>query len=444
MEERATTLTSNSAAKSLQRHYSYSRKQKSLGLLCTKYSPPPLSVSPNSFTSQFELVWCSFLSLYDREGIESICLDDATSKLGVERRRIYDIVNVLESIGMLARTAKNKYAWKGFGGIPRALEELMAEEGPTKGSLNGSVDGSCVKELEDDDDDESLSNPNTGSQNDKSDASMPSVSASSRADSRREKSLGLLTKNFVKLFVCTDVNMHSLDEAASLLLGDGRNSAILKSNIFIFALSIAWNLEEFENFGLLTELFLIKYPAAKVRRLYDIANVLSSMNLIEKTHTSDTRKPAFRWLGPKPKSDVGTASVLEIKDPKKRMFGTDITNTIHDGSKGSSSVKRDSNCMAKVQKLYKQESLVGESNGSKLKESRQIQHYQFGPFAPVDASKGDAPESRKVKQPQDWDSFASKFRPHYQNQALRDLFSHYIEAWNTWFYEVAEKKPTGS
>ncbi|PKI78050.1 hypothetical protein CRG98_001670 [Punica granatum] len=411
MEERATTLTSNSAAKSLQRHYSYSRKQKSLGLLCTKYSPPPLSVSPNSFTSQFELVWCSFLSLYDREGIESICLDDATSKLGVERRRIYDIVNVLESIGMLARTAKNKYAWKGFGGIPRALEELMAEEGPTKGSLNGSVDGSCVKELEDDDDDESLSNPNTGSQNDKSDASMPSVSASSRADSRREKSLGLLTKNFVKLFVCTDVNMHSLDEAASLLLGDGRNSAILKT---------------------------------KVRRLYDIANVLSSMNLIEKTHTSDTRKPAFRWLGPKPKSDVGTASVLEIKDPKKRMFGTDITNTIHDGSKGSSSVKRDSNCMAKVQKLYKQESLVGESNGSKLKESRQIQHYQFGPFAPVDASKGDAPESRKVKQPQDWDSFASKFRPHYQNQALRDLFSHYIEAWNTWFYEVAEKKPTGS
>lgn len=35
----------------------------------------------------------------------------------------------------------------------------------------------------------------------------------------------------------------------------------------------------------------------KIRRLYDIANVLSSLRLIEKTHVSETRKPAFRWLG---------------------------------------------------------------------------------------------------------------------------------------------------
>lgn len=34
-----------------------------------------------------------------------------------------------------------------------------------------------------------------------------------------------------------------------------------------------------------------------MRRLYDIANVLSSLRLIEKTHVSDSRKPAFRWLG---------------------------------------------------------------------------------------------------------------------------------------------------
>ena len=35
----------------------------------------------------------------------------------------------------------------------------------------------------------------------------------------------------------------------------------------------------------------------KVRRLYDIANVLTSLNLITKVHLKPTRKPGFQWLG---------------------------------------------------------------------------------------------------------------------------------------------------
>jgi len=35
----------------------------------------------------------------------------------------------------------------------------------------------------------------------------------------------------------------------------------------------------------------------KIRRLYDIANVLHSIGLIEKTHMLTNRKPAFRWIG---------------------------------------------------------------------------------------------------------------------------------------------------
>ena len=40
--------------------------------------------------------------------------------------------------------------------------------------------------------------------------------------------------------------------------------------------------------------------AAKVRRLYDIANVLRSLKLIEKVHVTEERgrKPAFKWIGP--------------------------------------------------------------------------------------------------------------------------------------------------
>jgi len=35
----------------------------------------------------------------------------------------------------------------------------------------------------------------------------------------------------------------------------------------------------------------------KIRRLYDIANVLQSIGLIHKTHMSTNRKPAFQWVG---------------------------------------------------------------------------------------------------------------------------------------------------
>lgn len=46
--------------------------------------------------------------------------------------------------------------------------------------------------------------------------------------------------------------------------------------------------------------YFCPFLLAKVRRLYDIANVLTSLGLIKKVHVTEERgrKPAFKWIGP--------------------------------------------------------------------------------------------------------------------------------------------------
>ncbi|CAH8350706.1 unnamed protein product [Eruca vesicaria subsp. sativa] len=378
MELTSSSSMPGSSSSSL--HHSYSRKQKSLGLLCT-----------------------NFLALYNRHGIETIGLDDAASKLGVERRRIYDIVNVLESVGVLTRRAKNQYTWKGFSAIPAALKELQ-EEGAKdtfhRFYINENVKGSD----DEDDEEESSSQPLSSSQTETSSkpASLPGQSSdSSKIDNRREKSLGVLTQNFIKLFICSQATIISLDEAAKLLLGDAHNTSIMRT---------------------------------KVRRLYDIANVLSSMNLIEKTHTIDSRKPAFKWLGYNGEPTFTLSSDLMMQaESKKRVFGTDLSNV---------SVKRskthDDNASTERRLKMKQ----AESSYNRIFDAHESRGYQFGPFAPATSTYPTAPLEDSSKRAFDVENLVSDYRPSYQNQVLKDLFEHYMDAWKSWYSEVTQTNPS--
>lgn len=43
-----------------------------------------------------------------------MALDLVTKEMNVERRRIYDIINIMESLGVVVKIKKNSYQWKGL------------------------------------------------------------------------------------------------------------------------------------------------------------------------------------------------------------------------------------------------------------------------------------------------------------------------------------------
>ena len=163
------------------------RRAKSLGELCKK-----------------------FVQLYADESHCVVSLDWTTARLCVERRRIYDIINILECLDVVSRLGKNTYQWNGLQRIPATLKKL---------------------------------------------AEMDKV-----PPYRRDKSLGLLCLNFLHLFLHSQPVL-SLKQAAAC---------------------IADNCDEHQ-------------VKTKIRRLYDISNILVFLRLAEKSWTGS--KAVYVWRG---------------------------------------------------------------------------------------------------------------------------------------------------
>ncbi|XP_056197216.1 transcription factor E2F7 isoform X2 [Falco biarmicus] len=226
-----------------------SRKQKSLGLLCQKflarYPSYPLSTEKTT-----------------------ISLDEVASILGVERRRIYDIVNILESLQLVSRVAKNQYCWHGWHNLSQTLKmlqeagELQYRELMTffqhKEQDLDYRSGVQKKEIIPDSQDRPLL-----------DFSEPDCTSAS-ANSRKDKSLRIMSQKFVMLLLVSKTKIVTLDIAAKILIEETQDTV---------------DHSKFKT---------------KVRRLYDIANVLTSLGLIKKVYVTEERgrKPAFKWIGP--------------------------------------------------------------------------------------------------------------------------------------------------
>ena len=93
------------------------------------------------FDNSLGLLTKKFLYLLQHSADNTLDLNNAASELGVQKRRIYDITNVLEGINLIEKKSKNIIVWKGSGlqvsqdlqdqldDLRREKEELEHQEG---------------------------------------------------------------------------------------------------------------------------------------------------------------------------------------------------------------------------------------------------------------------------------------------------------------------------
>ncbi|XP_075044543.1 transcription factor E2F8 isoform X2 [Mixophyes fleayi] len=257
-----------------------SRKEKSLGLLCHKFLARYPDY-PNSAVNN------------------SICLDEVAGELHVERRRIYDIVNVLESLHMVSRFAKNKYVWHGRHNLNKTFEALR-QVGEDSKYAEQILQLKKREQEEIDPLDDTWMAKTLIKAVEISFVELPGLEfRAASVNSRKEKSLRVMSQRFVMLFLVSRPQIVSLDIAAKILIGEDQLDDLDKSKF-----------------------------KTKIRRLYDIANVLSSLNLIKKVHVTEERgrKPAFQWTGPEtgtelqestPNSTLHPSIALDLRSPKE-------------------------------------------------------------------------------------------------------------------------------
>ena len=74
-------------------------------------TPPSVGPGPSRFDSSLGQLTKKFVHILRSSATNRLDLNKAAQQLGVQKRRIYDITNVLEGIGLIQKEGKNHVAW---------------------------------------------------------------------------------------------------------------------------------------------------------------------------------------------------------------------------------------------------------------------------------------------------------------------------------------------
>ncbi len=284
----------------------------------------------------------------------AVSIDEAAQSLHVERRRIYDIINILEAIQVVSRKCKNTYHWHGMDRIVETFQELQLEAidlFPEDAFNNGFRDSpnpngeSTVEEDKENQcsskgdesrsDDDGNSNavtkspPMSGlalllesaeqvlkpSTLDLNAAPLSAAKTSKKKKKKevmkkpvtpKEKSLGRLSQKFIQLFLIGNETI-ALNDASDKILGktDMPETSPDASHADIMKARNDAN----------------KMLKTKIRRLYDIANVMASIGLITKLNGGNNmsnaarNRPSFKWVYAMSAQDI-------LDEREKRMQQT--------------------------------------------------------------------------------------------------------------------------
>lgn len=230
------------------------RKDKSLSILC------------NRFLEMFPLD-------VKEEGGKLLLLDATAACLGTERRRIYDIVNILESLEFSFKVEKNRYMWRGRRCLQATLYKLRARGYQLRVAqqLHDAV--------------RLLGEESSGAEKSRITEDPPASPVVYHAApvASGKRSLGDLAQRFLMLFLVSDQLCISQRAVVLTLFGsrDGVTSTVK---------------EEVAAAGGGGDVTPLR---TRVRRLYDVANILHSVGLVERVFMVPGRRPVYRYCGPR-------------------------------------------------------------------------------------------------------------------------------------------------